>query len=96
MVHYITWGDACTCAHRRTFYTPRFRPVNEVMDSGALLIGEISISLNCSTVSSTFPTIFKSKKAKKDLVEVEGKHLMKKNDKDHNGVTIESFEECKP
>ena len=27
LVHYITWGDACTCAHRRIFYTPRFRPV---------------------------------------------------------------------
>ena len=27
-VHYITWGDACTYAHRRTFYTPRFRPVS--------------------------------------------------------------------
>ena len=28
MVHYITWGDACTCAHRRTFYIPRFQPVS--------------------------------------------------------------------
>ena len=27
-VHYITWGDACTCAHRRIFYTPRYRPVS--------------------------------------------------------------------
>ena len=26
-VHYITWDDAYTCAPRRTFYTPRFRPV---------------------------------------------------------------------
>ena len=33
--------------------------VDEVMDSEALMIGEIPISLNCSTVSLTFPTIFK-------------------------------------
>ena len=48
--------------------------VDEVMDSKALLIGEILVSLNCSTVSLTLPTIFKSKKAEEDLVEVEGKH----------------------
>ena len=35
------------------------RIVDEVMDSEALMIGEISISLNCSTVSLTLPTIFK-------------------------------------
>ena len=29
LVHYITWGDACTCAHRRTFFTLRFHPVNK-------------------------------------------------------------------
>ena len=34
----------------------------EVMDSEALLIGEIPISFNCSTVSLTLPTIFKSKR----------------------------------
>ena len=33
--------------------------VDEVMDSEALMIGEIPISLNCSTVSLTLPTIFK-------------------------------------
>ena len=33
--------------------------VDEVMDSEALLIGEIFISLNCSTFSLTLPTIFK-------------------------------------
>ena len=33
--------------------------VDKVMDSKALLIGEILTSLNCSTVSLTFPTIFK-------------------------------------
>ena len=33
--------------------------VDEVMDSKALLIGEIPISLNCSSVSFTLPTIFK-------------------------------------
>ena len=32
--------------------------VDEVMDSEALMICEIPISLNCSTVSLTFPTIF--------------------------------------
>ena len=36
--------------------------VDEVMDSEALLIGEIPISLNHSTVSLILPTIFKSKK----------------------------------
>ena len=41
---------------------------DEAMDSEALLIGEIPISLNCSTVSLTLPTVFKSKKAKEDLV----------------------------
>ena len=46
--------------------------VDEVMDSGALMIGEILISLNCSTVSLTLLTIFKSKKTEEDLVEVEG------------------------
>ena len=35
--------------------------VDEVMDSEALMIGEISISLNCSTIYLTLPTIFKSK-----------------------------------
>ena len=66
------------------------------MDSEALLIGEIHISINCSIVSLTFPTIFKLKKAEEDLVEVEGKHVMIEEDEGHGGVTIESFEECKP
>ena len=70
--------------------------VDEVMDSDALLIGEIHISLNCSTISLTLPTIFKSKKAKEDLVEVEGKHPMTKEYVGHGGVTIESSEECRP
>ena len=48
--------------------------VDEVMDTKALLIGEIPISLDCSTVSLTLLTIFKSKKVEEDLVEVEGKH----------------------
>ena len=33
--------------------------VDEVMDSKDLMIGEIPIYLNCSTVSLTLPTIFK-------------------------------------
>ena len=33
--------------------------VNEVMDSEALMIGEIPSSLNYSTISRTLPTIFK-------------------------------------
>ena len=70
--------------------------VNEVMDSKALMIGEIPISLNCSTVSLTLPTIFKSKKTKENLVEVEGKHPTIEEDVDHGGVTIEFFEECRP
>ena len=48
--------------------------VDEMMDLEALLIGELHFSLNCSTVSLTLPTIFKSKKTEEDLVEVEGKH----------------------
>ena len=70
--------------------------VDEVMDSKALLIGEILISLNCSTVSLTFPIIFKSKNAEEDLVEVERKHPVTKEDESHGGVTIESSEECRP
>ena len=70
--------------------------VDEVMDLEALLIDEIPISLNCSTVSLIFPTIFKSKKAEEDIVEVEGKHLATEEDEGHGGVTIESSEECRP
>ena len=70
--------------------------VDEVMDSEALLIGEIPISLNYSTVSLTLPTIFKSKKTKEDLVEVEGKHQTIEEDVGHSGVTIESSKECRP
>ena len=70
--------------------------VHEVMDSKALLICEIPVSLNCSTISLTLPTIFKSKKAEEDLVEIEGKHLATEKDEGHNGVTIECSEECKP
>ena len=69
---------------------------DEVMDLEALLIGEILISLNCSTIYLTFPTIFKSKKAEKDLVEVKGKHPAIEKDEGHSGVTVESSEECKP
>ena len=36
--------------------------VDEVMDTKALIIGEILIFLNCYIVSLTLPTIFKSKK----------------------------------
>ena len=36
--------------------------VDQVMDSEALMTGEIPISLYCSTVSLTLPTIFKLKK----------------------------------
>ena len=70
--------------------------VDEVMDSEALLIGEIPVSLNCSIVSLTLPIIFKLKKAKEDLIEVEGKHRVIEENESHNGVTIESSEECKP
>ena len=62
--------------------------VDEVKDTEALVIGEIPISLNCFIVSLTLPTIFKSKKAEEDLVEVEGKHLKTEENKGHNGVTI--------
>ena len=69
---------------------------DEVMDLEAFLIFKIPISLNCSIVSLTLSAIFKLKKAEEDLVEVEGKHLVTKEDEDHDGVTIESFEECRP
>ena len=69
---------------------------DEVMDSGALVIGEIPISLNCYTVSLTLLAIFKPKKAEEDLVEVEGKHPVTKEDEGHGGITIESFGECRP
>ena len=36
------------------------------------------------------------KKTEEDLVEVEGKHSTTEEDVGHNGVTIESFEECRP
>ena len=68
----------------------------EVMVSETLLIGEIPIYLNCSTVFLTLTVIFKSKKAKEDLVEVEGKHPTTKEDESHVKVTIESSEECRP
>ena len=70
--------------------------VDEVMGSKALLIGEIPISLNYSIVSLTLPTIFKSKKAEEYLIEVEGKHHVIEKDEGHGGLTIESFEECRP
>ena len=70
--------------------------VDEVMDTEALLIGEIPISLNCSTVSLILPTIFKSKKVEEDLVEVEGKHPATEEDEGHNRVTIESSKEYNP
>ena len=70
--------------------------VDEVMDSEALLIGEIPVSLNCSTISLTFPTIFKSKKIEEDLLEEEGKHPIIEEDIGHGGVTIESSKDFKP
>ena len=70
--------------------------VDEVMYSNVLLISEILISLNCSIFSLTLPTIFKSKKAEEDLMEVEGKHPTTKEDEGHGGVTIESPKECRP
>ena len=78
-----------------TEYMESMSIVYELMDSKALLVGEISISLNCSTVSLTLPTIFKSKKVEEDPLEVEGKHLATEEDKGHGRVTIESSEECR-
>ena len=60
--------------------------VDEVMDSDTLLIGEIPISLNCSIVSLTLPTIFKSKKAEEDLLEVERKHPTKEENVGHGRI----------
>ena len=61
---------------------------SEVMDSETLLIGEIPISLNWSTISLTFLAIFKLKKAEEDLVKVEGEQPTKEEDVGHRGVTI--------
>ena len=66
------------------------RSEDEVIDSEALLIDEIPISLNCSTISLTLPNIFKSKKVEEDLLEVEGKHLGIEEDESKGGVAIES------
>ena len=81
---------------KATKYTESMSSVDEIMDLEALLIGEILISLNCSTISLTFPIIFKSKNAKEDLVEVERKHPTTEEDVGRSGVTIESSEECRP
>ena len=62
--------------------------VDVVMDSKALLIGEILISLNFSTFSLILRTIFKSKKTEEDLVEVERKHSTIEEDVGHGRVTI--------
>ena len=70
--------------------------VDEVVESEALMTGEIPISVNFSIVSLTLPTIFKSKKTEENLVEVEGKHPTIEEDVCHGGVTIESSEECRP
>ena len=70
--------------------------VNEMMDSEALMIGEILIYLNCSTVFLTLPTIFMSKKIEEDLVEVEGEHSTTEEEVGHGAVTIESSEEYIP
>ena len=67
--------------------------VDEVMDSEALMISGVLISLNFYIVSLTLPTIFKSKKTEEGLVEVEGKHPTIEEDVGHGGVTIESYEE---
>ena len=69
--------------------------VDEVMDSKVLMIGEIPISLNCSPVSLTLPTTFKSKKIEEDLVEVEEKHPTTEEGVGHGGVTIGSSKECR-
>ena len=70
--------------------------VDEMMDPKVLMIGEISISLNCSTVSLILPNTFKSKKTEEDLVEVQGKHPTTMEGVGHGGVTIGSSKECRP
>ena len=60
--------------------------VYEVMDTEALLIGEIPMSLNCSTVSLTLLTIFKLKKAEEDPMEVEGKNPAIEEDEGHCNI----------
>ena len=62
--------------------------VDVVMDSKALLIGEIPISLIFSTFSLILRTIFKLKKTEEDLVEVERKHSTIEEDVGHGRVTI--------
>ena len=54
-------------------YESSFESTEEMakeMDLGTILIGTISISLNCFTISLTMPNLFKSKKTEESLVEV--------------------------
>ena len=46
---------------------------NKKTNSGIILIGKIRISLNCSTISLTFPAFFKSNEMEKSLVKVKEK-----------------------
>ena len=93
MVHSL---EKTKCGRKAIEDMESISSVDEVMDSKVLMIGEIPISLNCSTVSLTLSIIFNSKKTEEDLVEVERKQSTTEEGVGHDGVTIGSSKECRP
>ena len=69
--------------------------VDEVIDLETLLIGK-PYFFKLFHCFFNIVSYLQVKKAKKDLVEIEGKHPMTEEDVGHGGVTIKSSEECRP
>ena len=69
---------------------------DEEIDFRAILIGKISISLNCSTTSLTLQKIFKSKEKEESLVEVKEKQFTTNEDHIYKGINIESSRGSRP
>ena len=69
---------------------------DEEIDLGAILIGKISISLNCSTTSLTLKFFFKSKKMEESLVEVKEKQSTTNEDHIYKGINIASSRGSRP
>ena len=65
------------------------------MDSETLLIGK-PYFFKLFHCFFNIVNYLQVKKAKKDLVDVEGKNPMTEEDVGHGGVTIKSSEECRP
>lgn len=66
------------------------------MGQKTLIIGEIPIPMNFSSISITLLFIFEGKEAKDDLIEVERQQLELKMEQVCNGATIASLEESRP